>query len=318
VKIIPLTVVTVILMSGFTPLTLMQVEAQPSTLFGVTAEGVESGKAKSSNLYSINPNTGAADLIGSIGFKSCSGIAIHPATRLMFGACNTNPEGAGSGTKVSVLVSIDPRTGAGTLIGETGIENDPINGFDISDISFKPNGQLFGYVTSSEDIVTIDTTTGAATLKGPTGNPEAGNGIAWLPGDTLFHADDTDLSTVNPTTGALTFVASLNFPDGVDKISGMDFQPGTNILYGSTGGGQFNPGPNLVTIDINPGDVTIVGDTGLDGLTGLAFDFPPVGGTILPLDTTALLLAGAQMNAAWLIPVIVSGIGFAIVILRKL
>jgi len=42
-----------------------------------------------------------------------------------------------------------------------------------------------------------------------------------------------------------------------------------------------------------------------------------VGGEIIPIDSTALLLAGAQMNAAWMIPVIVSGIGFAIVIARK-
>ena len=43
----------------------------------------------------------------------------------------------------------------------------------------------------------------------------------------------------------------------------------------------------------------------------------PVGGELIPLDTTGLLVAGAQMNAAWMIPVIVSGIGFAIVIARK-
>ena len=43
----------------------------------------------------------------------------------------------------------------------------------------------------------------------------------------------------------------------------------------------------------------------------------PVGGELIPLDTSSLLLAGAQMNAAWMIPVIVSGIGFAIVIARK-
>ncbi len=42
-----------------------------------------------------------------------------------------------------------------------------------------------------------------------------------------------------------------------------------------------------------------------------------VGGTMIPIDTTALLLAGAQMNAAWMIPVILSGIGFAIIIARK-
>ncbi len=43
----------------------------------------------------------------------------------------------------------------------------------------------------------------------------------------------------------------------------------------------------------------------------------PVGGNIIPLDSTMVLLAGTQTTAAWMIPVIVSGIGFAIVIARK-
>jgi len=43
-----------------------------------------------------------------------------------------------------------------------------------------------------------------------------------------------------------------------------------------------------------------------------------IGGTMIPLDSTALLLAGAQMNAAWMIPVIVLAIGIGIVIARKL
>jgi len=43
----------------------------------------------------------------------------------------------------------------------------------------------------------------------------------------------------------------------------------------------------------------------------------PVGGELIPLDTSSLLLAGAQMNAAWMIPVIVSAIGIGIVLARK-
>jgi len=43
-----------------------------------------------------------------------------------------------------------------------------------------------------------------------------------------------------------------------------------------------------------------------------------VGGEIIPLDTTMILLAGTQMTAAWLIPVIVSAVGIGIVIARKL
>jgi len=42
-----------------------------------------------------------------------------------------------------------------------------------------------------------------------------------------------------------------------------------------------------------------------------------VGGKMIPVDSTSLLVAGAQMNAAWMIPVIVSGIGIAIIIARK-
>jgi len=42
-----------------------------------------------------------------------------------------------------------------------------------------------------------------------------------------------------------------------------------------------------------------------------------VGGEFIGVDSTMVLAAGAQYTAAWMIPVIVSGIGFAIVIARK-
>jgi len=43
----------------------------------------------------------------------------------------------------------------------------------------------------------------------------------------------------------------------------------------------------------------------------------PVGGEMIPLDTTTLLLAGSQMTASWLIPVIVSSVGIGLVLVRK-
>ena len=46
-------------------------------------------------------------------------------------------------------------------------------------------------------------------------------------------------------------------------------------------------------------------------------EFPGVGGWFFEVDKPALLVAGAQMNAAWMIPVIVSAIGIGIVIARK-
>ncbi len=44
----------------------------------------------------------------------------------------------------------------------------------------------------------------------------------------------------------------------------------------------------------------------------------PVGGDMIQMETTSILAAGAQYTAAWMIPVIVSGIGIAVVIARKL
>ncbi len=42
-----------------------------------------------------------------------------------------------------------------------------------------------------------------------------------------------------------------------------------------------------------------------------------IGGDMIQMESTSILAAGAQYTAAWMIPVIVSGIGIAIVIARK-
>ncbi len=76
--------------------------------------------------------------------------------------------------------------------------------------------------------------------------------------------------------------------------------------------GNFNVFGTLINNNafINQGAVL---DCGI--ITGSALPLPgivnrcTVGGDLIPLDTSALIIAGAQMNAAWMIPVIVSGIG---------
>jgi len=49
----------------------------------------------------------------------------------------------------------------------------------------------------------------------------------------------------------------------------------------------------------------------------IIFECRAVGGEMIAVETTPLLVAGAQANAAWMIPVIVSAIGIGIVIARK-
>ena len=45
-------------------------------------------------------------------------------------------------------------------------------------------------------------------------------------------------------------------------------------------------------------------------------DITPVGGKIFPIDTTALLLAGAQ-SFSWMIPVVLSGIGIGLFVVSR-
>ena len=62
-------------------------------------------------------------------------------------------------------------------------------------------------------------------------------------------------------------------------------------------------------------------NTEISSMQGNVFLMPrpqPVGGIMIPVDTTVLLLAGTHQISAWLIPLIVSGVGFGIVILRKI
>ena len=46
--------------------------------------------------------------------------------------------------------------------------------------------------------------------------------------------------------------------------------------------------------------------------------FPTVGGSMIPIDSTALLLAGVQSISMWLIPVVIAGVGIGVfVIIRR-
>lgn len=61
---------------------------------------------------------------------------------------------------------------------------------------------------------------------------------------------------------------------GVPSLSGLDFQPGTGVLFASAGGGSAG---NLYTVNIATGAATLVGATGFPKVPGLVFD---VNGTL--------------------------------------
>ena len=87
-------------------------------------------------------------------------------------------------------------------------------------------------------------------------------------------------------------------------------------IFGSfvqTGSIFFNDGSVIVECG---GSFDIFGGI-FDGFDPIIKECFPVGGELLPIDSTALLLAGVQANALWLIPAIVAATGIGIVIARK-
>ena len=91
------------------------------------------------------------------------------------------------------------------------------------------------------------------------------------------------------------------FPDGTSGTQVVNLNDITSVIF------------DIINPNAGPSDLYCIDNLIFDDMPGL-----PVGGTVLPLNTTSLLLAGAQMTAAWLMPVIVSAIGIGIVIARKL
>lgn len=100
--------------------------------------------------YTMNPATTGTTthVVGSTGISSSGMMAVNATgTAIYTGAIDPR-------TGTTDLYSINPKTGAATLIGDTGFNI--INGLFV-------NGTLYGFDDSTHVIVTINTTTGVAT-----------------------------------------------------------------------------------------------------------------------------------------------------------
>lgn len=97
---------------GVIPFAVKSLTYDPSrkTLFGTNF-----GTAQTSRLYQFDPDTGAATLVGNIGFAFIQGLAYAPDLDTLFAV--TRPPW--QEPLDAQLISIDPTTGTGTAVGVT-------------------------------------------------------------------------------------------------------------------------------------------------------------------------------------------------------
>ena len=122
----------------------------------------------------------------------------------------------------------------------------------------------------------------------------------------------SNLYTVNLGTGIASPVGNT----GV-RLASLEFGPDGQLYAG----GDTAEGGNIYTIITGSAVATLLGPSGFSQVTGLTLVEPGlevnVGGEYFTLDTTAVLLAGIQTNALWIIPVLMGAAGIGIVLVRK-
>lgn len=191
-----------------------------NTIYAISEEA-------NSRLWTLNPTTGASTLVGSLGFNLQEGdMTIQPGTNNMYVA-----DGAGD-----KLYIVNKLTAAASLVGSFGAL-----GRDVSGLQFV-GSTLYGLAlndAASDTLLTIDPTTGAVTLVGVTGTnfgviaamgQDPASGITYIAGPKTGFGNDNELWSVNLATGAGTDLGPIT---GVSaSISGFSVAGSPPILTG--------------------------------------------------------------------------------------
>ena len=223
------------------------------------------GTSSTGSLYTINPANGAVTLVHALVSASNAsltygvyGLAFQPGTGTLYGATSSD-----SPNSPDSLVTINPATGQVTVIGPSGDSN------PYTDISFAPNGTLYGWLIGSggttASVAAINLMTGAGTSLGSPQNNVAlqwaglavnSSGVIYVAANGHFDTPcevtcDGAFWTINPSTGAPTTIGTLiGGPGSAPTITAQAFSP-NGTLYGIEGG--FGGASwDLITINLVP------------------------------------------------------------------
>jgi len=125
-------------------------------------------------------------------------------------------------------------------------------------------------------------------------------------------------NTLDRTSGVATDSSGNVFVTGFATDNAFKITPGgviTEIINATgDGGGNTLDGTEGVATD-SSGNVFVSGRTS-DNAFKIAKDIV-IGGTYIPIDQTALLLAGVQSISMWMIPVVIAGIGIGVFVIKR-
>lgn len=210
--------------------------------------------AGGASLYTINPITGAATLVGPTGLFGMPGLAINSAGEIW-----------GTERSTSSLYRVDANTGQAFF--QTTVDISFVDGiaFDANDVMYG-----IGFDPPAFQLRTINTSTGVTTPLGPTGDVYVGlafhpvTGVLFASVGGFQPVNPDGIATINPANGAATVLGTTGFGGATPDLH-FDM---LGNLYGCKGGGQATN--NLILVSQTTGAGTLVGPTGVSGISGMA------------------------------------------------
>lgn len=214
-------------------------------------------------LYTLEPATGTATEVGSLGIAEMHGLVIHPATKELLGIV--------AGSSSSAVYRVSPTFGdafPATTIPVGSMRALAFHGDTLYGAT--TTGRLYRLNLVSGDTTFIGTANGII-YSALSFHPQTG--VLWASVRPPIALRDR-IYTVNTSTGAATLVGAT----GDNFITpSIGFSP-SGVLYGLKGsGGQDN---TLITIDQSTGTGTVVGLTGTRGLQAIAMNLDSVASSV--------------------------------------
>jgi uncharacterized repeat protein (TIGR01451 family) len=239
--------------------------AVPGTLYAATGAGGAAGGCGGtlSSLYTLDPATGAATLVGPITvegtqIRHVTGLAVDPTDGTLYAIANSQQSDC-TDFGEATLLTVDPATGAATVVGTMG----GVDG-QFPDIAFDPFGTLYGWNEEGDDLYTISLVDGTATLVGDCGCGTAATGLAIDSDGIVYVKPGSLLWTVGHSTGSIISETPLN--QGPNNILAFD---ASDTLFTGT---RTATGFTLQTIDLATGTVTDIGSNAVLQIGAITFD----------------------------------------------
>jgi len=123
-----------------------------------------------------------------------------------------------------------------------------------NDIAYSPDGTLFGIANNGSSLVTFDKTDGTVTTVASLDVPGL-ESIAYSPGGTLYGAAQSGLYTIDPATGASSFIGNFGNPYNLNLAQNIRFDSDGNLYLSNTGDST-----DIYRVNTETGNATFVGE----------------------------------------------------------